>query len=157
MIVKVTKRSGQWGISNLFREVSKISVFFVETVGKKLAGNFTAAAQLNGFPSIRAKPSAFLSFLCSQDSKIKLLPSKNSEIWSFLRYYLAEDFLSAEILDSYESWTCCIVLKTIGLIAQKGTEKLRLKETNCRRKSRTGRKTNSFWRVLVRISCAPLA
>ena len=86
MSVQVTKLSGQWGMSNLFRKVSKISALCLSKTGqKKLTRNIIAAAQPNGVQSIPAKPLTFRNFLCRQDSKMKPLPSKKSENWIFFR------------------------------------------------------------------------
>ena len=56
------KRSGQWGMSNLFRKNSKTSAFFTKLAEKKFwVKLLQRAAELNGFPSISAKMLGFPS------------------------------------------------------------------------------------------------
>ena len=54
-------------------------------------------AKLNGAPSINAKTLAFPSFLLSEDSKIYLLHSKNSEILFFIANKSPKKFRSPKI------------------------------------------------------------
>ena len=89
MSVKVKKRSGQWGIANLFRKNSKFSAFFDKNWPEKYFWPKLSqhAAQLKGAPSMSAKILAFPSLLYRQDSKIYLLPSVYDKIHYGDKYY----------------------------------------------------------------------
>ena len=61
MTVKVNKRSGQGGMSNLIQKNSKIFAISEENWPEKTGRKTQQANQMNGVPSITAKTLAFPS------------------------------------------------------------------------------------------------
>ena len=106
MKVKVKKRSGHWGVPNLFRKSSTISLHFLTKTGQK---NFLAkiskhVAQLKSGSSNIAKTLAFPRFLQRQDSKIHPLPSEKNRKLKFLSLITQrKDFRSLKIWNMIDS------------------------------------------------------
>ena len=86
MSVKIKKRSGQWGMSNLFRKFQKFQLFLTKT-GQKvfLANTISTRRPLECCSIDQCKKLALAIFLQRRDSKIYTLPSKKSGNWNFYR------------------------------------------------------------------------